>query len=554
MIEKVYYSRVSTKKDEQDSSIIHQEEYFKSKGISKGYIDRSSGTTIDKRIEFQKLLEDCGLNIKKVKSGTRYKYVVVESMRASKIKYIYTKSLNRFARNVSECIDITRMLKSKGVYVVFEDIGKSTEDESFFITMGIMATMAEQESREKSRSIKMGANMSAKSGVVRSWSAYGYEYKKESNTLVAIPQESEIIKKIFDLKLLGYGGKRISKELNSLGYKTRNNGNWLPHVINRIVKNPIYTGVTVRNRYNTNKLFGNNNHKLKPEEEWILVDNDKIEPIISKDVFEKCQKIRKKMTNKASKVGVYKGISEYAQKIICDKCGEYYTRNKDVKVRDYGIYERVFFNCSTKKRFGVANCDNRNISQEEIDNLLKVYIGKNKYKNVCKRFYEGIFIPISNEHINKLMQSLDKNYDFEIDNNKNKIAEYKEKLSKLLDLYLDSTIDKDILENKKKPLEIEIKMLENKNKKLSESNEEIMSKIKYIRELQNELEIYVERVPTYINREDFIENYLVAIIVKNNNKLSVLTQIHYMLLTLDKIVKGYIEGNDYFSKLDTIIS
>lgn len=271
----VYYGRVSTKKHEQDSSVINQEMYFKEKGINKGYIDRSGGTTIDKRPEFQKMLNQCGLNVKKIKSGTKHKSVVVDSNKESKVKYIYTKSIQRFARNVSECLDICRMLSEKETYVIFEDLNKSTEDKSFFMTMSIMATMAENESLEKSRSIKMGSKMTAKQGKVRSFSAYGFSYNKVDNTLIAIPEEAEILKKIFELKSQGLGNRRIANILNEEGHKTRNNKEWLPNVISRIIKNPIYYGATARNRYDTNKLYGNNKHVLKPEEEWIVIENEK---------------------------------------------------------------------------------------------------------------------------------------------------------------------------------------------------------------------------------------------------------------------------------------
>ena len=98
----VFYARVSTLKEEQDSSIENQERYFKDKGINIGYVDRGSGTSIEKRPEFQELLKDCGLDIKSVKGATKNKLVVVESNRESKIRYIYTKSISRFARNVRD--------------------------------------------------------------------------------------------------------------------------------------------------------------------------------------------------------------------------------------------------------------------------------------------------------------------------------------------------------------------------------------------------------------------------------------------------------------------
>lgn len=522
---KVFYGRVSTKKDEQDSSILHQEEYFKEKGIAKGYIDRTSGTTIDKRLEFQNLLKDCGLDVKKIKSGTKYKSVVVDTNKKSKIKYIYTKSISRFARNVSECLEIARMLKAKETYVIFEDINKSTEDESFFITMSIMATMAENESREKSRSIKMGASMSAKAGVVRSWSAYGYKYNKEDNRLTAIPEEAEVIRKIFELKVSNsWGGRRIAEELNALGYRTRKDKEWQPHVINKMIKNPIYMGITTRNRYNSNKLFGDNSNKLKAEDEWVLINNGKVEQIIDEETFNKAQEVRKKYTTKDRLNGAYVGVSELAQKIVCGKCEKNYTRNKDTKIRSYGKYERIFYNCSTKKKYGKDKCDARNVSQEELDKVINIYIGEN-YKKICNNFLNKNILIKTSEVIEELKASINKDNKIEIENNNRRISELKEQLSKVLGLYIAGTTPIDVLEKLKEPIETEIKNLEKINSNLSESNSEILLKIKRV-EKQRQLAIdFVEQVPEYITREDFIENYLLYISVKEN-QLFPITKIH----------------------------
>lgn len=443
----VYYGRVSTKKHEQDSSVINQEMYFKEKGINEGYIDRSGGTTIDKRPEFQKMLNQCGLNVKKIKSGTKHKSVVVDSNKESKVKYIYTKSIQRFARNVSECLDICRMLSEKETYVIFEDLNKSTEDKSFFMTMSIMATMAENESLEKSRSIKMGSKMTAKQGKVRSFSAYGFSYNKVDNTLIAIPEEAEILKKIFELKSQGLGNRRIANILNEEGHKTRNNKEWLPNVISRIIKNPIYYGATARNRYDTNKLYGNNKHVLKPEEEWIVIENEKIEPIITKELFDKCQTVRKENTSHNIKVGKYQGISELAGKINCMKCNQSYTRNKDTKVREYGTYERIFYNCSTKKRFGKSKCDARNVPSEEIENLLNIYVGKGKYKKVADKFLNKGIYEKATKAIKRLEDYINNTEDkYKIEANKNEINKLKDKLKKILDVYLDDGIAKEVFE------------------------------------------------------------------------------------------------------------
>lgn len=541
----VYYGRVSTKKHEQDSSVINQEMYFKDKGINKGYIDRSGGTTIDKRPEFQKMLNECGLSVKKIKSGTKHKSVVIDSNKESKVKYIYTKSIQRFARNVSECLEICRMLSDKGTYVNFEDLNKSTEDKSFFMTMSIMATMAENESLEKSRSIKMGSKMTAKQGKVRSHSAYGFNYNKMDNTLIAIPEEADILKKIFNLKAQGLGNRRIANILNEEGYKTRNNKEWLPNVISRIIKNPIYYGATARNRYDTNKLYGNNKHVLKPEEEWIVIENEKIEPIITKELFDKCQTVRKENTIHNIKVGKYQGISELAGKINCMKCNQSYTKNKDTKVREYGTYERVFYNCSTKKRLGKSKCDARNVSSEEIENLLNIYVGKGKYKKVADKFLNKGIYEKATKAIRRLEDYINNTEDkYKIEANKSEINKLKDKLKKLLDVYLDDGIAKEVFEETQNEIKNKINELEKENSKLSESENEIRERINSINNTIEAGKKLIEGIPEDLSREEFIENYLISINVKENGELSELTKVHASFVLLNKYIEGAEHGEN----------
>lgn len=534
--EKVFYGRVSTMKEEQDSSIVNQEQYFNERGINKGYIDRGSGTSIDKRPKFQEMLKECGLDIKKVKSGSKYKSVVIETYKDSKINYIYTKSISRFARSVRDTLEICEMLKKKKVYVIFEDINKSTEDESFFMTMSIMAIMAENESREKSRSIRMGSEMTAKQGKVRSVRAYGYKYNKEDNTLTAIPEEAEIIKKMFELRGEGFGGRVIANKLNELGFKPRTADEWRANVINKITKNPIYYGATARNRYECNTLFSENNHRLKAEDEWILTMNNKIDAIIDKETFDKAQEVRKKYTTDDKTTGgKWTGRGELSGKIICEQCLKAYTKNKDTKIRDYGKYERIFFNCSTKKRKGKSACDNPNVPIENIEKLLSIYIGEGKYKRICENFI-NMFINKSNKYIDELNGSINKDNKIEIENNENKILELKEKLTKIISLYIEGTIPKDILDNMKEPIEKEIKEIEKINYTLSVSDEEIVSKIQKIESLKKQAVEFVNTIPNDITREDFIEEYLIRITVKKNGDLRPLTKIHALTIILNKIV------------------
>ena len=102
------YCRVSTDKTDQVNSFITQMRYYTDYIKSNPkmilidiYADEGiSGTLMDKRDEFKRLLKDC---------------------KNRKIDRVLVKSVTRFARNSLECIEAVRELKSYGVSVFFEN-------------------------------------------------------------------------------------------------------------------------------------------------------------------------------------------------------------------------------------------------------------------------------------------------------------------------------------------------------------------------------------------------------------------------------------------------
>ena len=101
------YCRVSTDSDEQETSFNTQVEVYEKRILGNPnweyagvYADEGlSGTSAAKRVEFQRMMEDC---------------------REGKIDRILTKSISRFARNTLDCIEYVRELKQLNVTILFE--------------------------------------------------------------------------------------------------------------------------------------------------------------------------------------------------------------------------------------------------------------------------------------------------------------------------------------------------------------------------------------------------------------------------------------------------
>ena len=149
----VYYARVSTLNEIQNTSIVNQIDYFNNyiKSINKwslidGYVDEGiSGKGVVKRENFIRMIED----------GKRRKYDL-----------ILTKSVSRFARNTIDSINYTELLAQYGVGVLFlnDNINTFYTDSEFRLTL--MASIAQDELRKLSESVQFGLNQSINRGIV----------------------------------------------------------------------------------------------------------------------------------------------------------------------------------------------------------------------------------------------------------------------------------------------------------------------------------------------------------------------------------------------------
>ena len=101
------YARVSTDRDEQDTSYEAQMAYYKS------YIESRSDW------EFVGMYSDEGISATNTKRRDGFNQMIEDAL-AGKIDLIITKSVSRFARNTVDSLTTIRKLKEKGVEVYFE--------------------------------------------------------------------------------------------------------------------------------------------------------------------------------------------------------------------------------------------------------------------------------------------------------------------------------------------------------------------------------------------------------------------------------------------------
>ena len=199
------YARVSTKSTEQVSSIENQTKYYTEK-IAKTpnwemqdiYKDEGiSGTSIKRRKDFQRMIADAA---------------------DKKMDLILCASVSRFARDVSDCIEQVRKLKTVnpthpvGVYFETEDI--YTLDPNVSERLEMHAMFSAWESRNKSRRMILSYDQRICTGQYPVLDLLGYRHTEEGN-LVIHPDEAKTVRFIFLAYLAGYSYKTIAEILTN---------------------------------------------------------------------------------------------------------------------------------------------------------------------------------------------------------------------------------------------------------------------------------------------------------------------------------------------------
>ena len=227
------YCRVSTLAEEQELSFDTQLDYYKTlfENDDRYYLvgvygDQGiTGLQADKRPQFQALMRDC---------------------RNGRIDEVYTKSVSRFARNFSECIEYVRELQSLGVVVHFDKENFTTADDNIDMIFSMMAIMAQEEVGSISQAISWSFEQRSKAGDPVMKARYGY--RRDRKAIDGIHrwhiQENEAVRvrMVYDLFLEGNSYAAIVRKMNEYEAKRGNKTNWTYAKVQSMLKSEVYVG------------------------------------------------------------------------------------------------------------------------------------------------------------------------------------------------------------------------------------------------------------------------------------------------------------------------
>lgn len=301
------YCRVSTGSDEQLESLktqkahyqayIHKHSEWEFAGIY--YDEGITGTKKDKRPELLHLLRDCELG---------------------KVDFVLTKSISRFSRNTTDCLEMVRKLLSCGVGIYFEkeNLNTQTMEDEFLLT--VLGSLAESESRSISDNERWSVKNRFLNGTFHQGMA-PYGYKLDDGNLVIDEERAPVVRLVFERALAGDGSSKIAVTLNEKKIPSPLNGKWSSGTVKGILTNERYVGDALYQKtYSDENFVRHTNHGERDQ----YLHQDHHEPIISREDFQKAQDMlaqHRKEKNIELEGERYQNRHLFTGKIICGECG-----------------------------------------------------------------------------------------------------------------------------------------------------------------------------------------------------------------------------------------
>ena len=398
------YCRVSTDDEEQiksyNSMVTHYTDLIQNnkQWIFAGvYADRAiTGTKVDKRDEFQRLIQDC---------------------LDGKIDMVIAKSIPRFARNTLDTLKYVRMLKERNVAVYFEVEKINTLKDGEFL-MTILSSVAQQEVENTSAYVKKGLKMKMKRGeLVGFQGCLGYDYDVVTKSLSVNEKGAEVVRYIFDRYVAGAGSTMIARELNEQGIMTIKGNPWTSSSVMGIINNEKYKGdILLGKTFTVDPISKRRLDNLGEEDRYYIHDHH--QAIVSEETFERAQEIRNRR-NGNRKHDVIPGKREkfsrqYAFSCLleCGFCGTNLSRRR---WHSGSKYKKTIWQCVKSTKNGKRFCpDSKGIPEEVIEQAFiesyRMLCNDNKdvLEEFLKRTEKTLGENAVEDEINKLQKTIDR--------------------------------------------------------------------------------------------------------------------------------------------------
>lgn len=343
-----------------------------------------------------------------------------------RINGIVVKDLSRLGRNhkeVGKYIEEIFPIYNIRIISVNDNVDSYLDPESISsLIVPVKNLMNENYSRDLSKKVASAYETMAKNGqFVAGTSPYGYMFDPDDkHHLIIDSNEVNTVKRIFEMALSGKGRPTICQYLNDNGilcrkeiqrrkkrkltlepFEIKSEYLWSTSTIGRMLHNEVYIGNLVQLK-TTRATFGGNKFITKEKKDCVRSENTH-EAIISKDDFDKVQKLIERNTKGNRSTPSIENYSIFRGVLKCADCGRAMTKQEDTRgkrqLSNYFCmsYLQVSKSCSPHK---IKTSDLENTVLEAIQLQVKLVIELEK--SLSKLYFKNNQSSIENEYKNNV--------------------------------------------------------------------------------------------------------------------------------------------------------
>ena len=436
------YCRVSTDHEDQANSFESQQRYFRQ------YIERNPDW------ELYEIFADEGISGTNTKKRSEFKRMIA-CAKEGDFDLIITKEISRFARNTLDSIYYTRDLKKHGVGVIFMNDNINTLDGDAELRLAIMSSIAQEESRKTSERVKWGQKRQMEQGVVFGRSMLGYDVKDGKMTVNE--DGAKIVRLIFHkFANENKGTHVIARELREAGITPMRVKEWSNTVILRVIRNEKYCGDLVQKKTFTPDFLSHEKKYNRGEEEFVII-KDHHEPIVSRELFEKANRILDEKSLTQEGKAKHSNRYPFSGKIKCGCCGSSYVaryknRKNGTRYKAWRCYKSATQGSPhTDKAGNPLGCSNPSIRNEDAVHIM--YLVTRSLQLEEKKITANL--------LSVIQSVLSVNTDYShIEKLKEQIQTVEDKRTQLIDLCISGAITKQEFITKREACDKEISELQ----------------------------------------------------------------------------------------------
>ena len=321
---------------------------------------------------------------------------------AGKIDLVLTKSISRFARNTTECLNAIRMLTASGVHLYFEKENIYTGNMDSELLLTLHSTFAREESRIISGNVKWSVRKRFEKGSYK-YSRAPYGYRLRNGTFEKDSSTEENVRFIFAALLKGKSTAAIAEELNRTGIPTGTlsrsgePGVWTASRIRSIVRNPAYIGDTLMQKtYSDDQFFRKINHG---EKDQYYMDGHH-DALVDEMSFQLANETLRQRAHEKGNHSRYddpnalntpRMFSPFSKKLFCGECGAALKRI----TQSSPVSKRYYWGC-TRHLKDRTQCSMKRIPERSVENTFVTML--NKLQFAYDRFFPCLIDKLRTEN------------------------------------------------------------------------------------------------------------------------------------------------------------